>query len=205
MTIWMIVIDSAKDSLIFIIRWLDRFPRYKHRDIYLTGESYAGHYVPQLSKEILSYNAKAKHPINLKGFMVTIASYFFFYINHTVFFNWLLRIFNIFFYNRLEMQSQITTMITWAQWHTGGAMPWSLIGHTRNSLSPAIFATRSNLMHVIVCIHMPWIKNLDTLINTTYTRPHATPRMTPVPHGGPFVCHTTLEMRYCRSSSNHHH
>ncbi|XXG55560.1 hypothetical protein AAC387_Pa03g3205 [Persea americana] len=61
---------TAKDSLIFIIRWLDRFPRYKHRDIYLTGESYAGHYVPQLSKEILSYNAKAKHPINLKGFMV---------------------------------------------------------------------------------------------------------------------------------------
>lgn len=81
------MIDSAKDSLIFIIRWLDRFPRYKHRDIYLTGESYAGHYVPQLSKEILSYNAKAKHPINLKGFMVTIASYFFFYINHKVFFN----------------------------------------------------------------------------------------------------------------------
>lgn len=70
------MIDSAKESLIFLIRWLDRFPRYKHREIFLTGESYAGHYVPQLSKEILSYNAKAKHPINLKGFMVTTANYF---------------------------------------------------------------------------------------------------------------------------------
>lgn len=61
---------SAKDSLQFLIRWLDRFPRYKNREIYLTGESYAGHYVPQLAREIVKYNAKAKHKINLKGFMV---------------------------------------------------------------------------------------------------------------------------------------
>ncbi|KAF8408213.1 hypothetical protein HHK36_007358 [Tetracentron sinense] len=60
---------TAEDSLKFLIRWLDRFPRYKHRDIYLTGESYAGHYVPQLAKQIMSYN-KTKHPINLKGIMV---------------------------------------------------------------------------------------------------------------------------------------
>ncbi|KAL3624051.1 Serine carboxypeptidase-like 25 [Castilleja foliolosa] len=61
---------TAKDSLQFLIRWLDRFPRYKNREIYLTGESYAGHYVPQLAKEIVNYNANTKHKINIKGFMV---------------------------------------------------------------------------------------------------------------------------------------
>lgn len=61
---------TAKDSLQFIIRWMNRFPRYKNREVYVTGESYAGHYVPQLAREIVHYNADAKHKINLKGFMV---------------------------------------------------------------------------------------------------------------------------------------
>ncbi|KAF4375968.1 hypothetical protein CsatB_021084 [Cannabis sativa] len=61
---------TAKDSLQFLIRWLDRFPRYKGREIYLTGESYAGHYVPQLAREIMLYNKQSKHPINLRGIMV---------------------------------------------------------------------------------------------------------------------------------------
>ncbi|PIA63168.1 hypothetical protein AQUCO_00200888v1 [Aquilegia coerulea] len=61
---------TAKDSLQFVIRWMERFPRYKHREVYLTGESYAGHYVPQLAREIMAYNAASKHPINLKGIMV---------------------------------------------------------------------------------------------------------------------------------------
>ncbi|EOY03677.1 Serine carboxypeptidase-like 25 isoform 4 [Theobroma cacao] len=61
---------TAMDSLEFLIRWLDRFPRYKNRDIYITGESYAGHYVPQLARQIMIYNKKSKHRINLKGIMV---------------------------------------------------------------------------------------------------------------------------------------
>ncbi|XP_042499155.1 serine carboxypeptidase-like 25 [Macadamia integrifolia] len=61
---------TAKDALEFIIRWLDRFPHYKQKEIYLTGESYAGHYVPQLAKEIMTYNSRSKNPINLKGIMV---------------------------------------------------------------------------------------------------------------------------------------
>ncbi|KAL5582164.1 hypothetical protein UlMin_014606 [Ulmus minor] len=61
---------TAKDSLDFLVRWLDRFPRYKGREVYLTGESYAGHYVPQLAREIMNYNKQSKHPINLKGIMV---------------------------------------------------------------------------------------------------------------------------------------
>ncbi|PKI43726.1 hypothetical protein CRG98_035888 [Punica granatum] len=61
---------TAEDSLEFLVRWLDRFPRYKGREMYLTGESYAGHYVPQLARQIMAYNLKSKHPINLKGIMV---------------------------------------------------------------------------------------------------------------------------------------
>ncbi|KAM7516706.1 hypothetical protein LguiA_006289 [Lonicera macranthoides] len=61
---------TAKDSLQFLIRWMERFPRYKNREVYITGESYAGHYVPQLAREILNYNVNSKHKINLKGFMV---------------------------------------------------------------------------------------------------------------------------------------
>lgn len=64
------VFCSAKDSLKFVIEWLERFPRYKNRELFITGESYAGHYVPQLAKEIMTYNTKAKQPINLKGIMV---------------------------------------------------------------------------------------------------------------------------------------
>ncbi|CAI0453809.1 unnamed protein product [Linum tenue] len=63
-------IRTAKDSLEFLVRWMDRFPRYKNREVYLAGESYAGHYVPQLAREIMLYNKNSKHPINLKGIMV---------------------------------------------------------------------------------------------------------------------------------------
>ncbi|KAF9663816.1 hypothetical protein SADUNF_Sadunf17G0091300 [Salix dunnii] len=63
-------VHIATDSLEFLVGWMNRFPRYKHREVYLTGESYAGHYVPQLAREIIMYNKRSKHPINLKGFMV---------------------------------------------------------------------------------------------------------------------------------------
>ncbi|KAI3811348.1 hypothetical protein L1987_21069 [Smallanthus sonchifolius] len=62
---------TAEDSLQFLLNWLERFPQYKGRDFYLTGESYAGHYVPQLSQAIVRYNkANTGSPINLKGYMV---------------------------------------------------------------------------------------------------------------------------------------
>uniref|UniRef100_A0A6N2N618 Carboxypeptidase n=1 Tax=Salix viminalis TaxID=40686 RepID=A0A6N2N618_SALVM len=63
-------IRTATDSLEFLVGWMNRFPRYKNREVYLTGESYAGHYVPQLARAIIMYNKRSKHPINLKGFMV---------------------------------------------------------------------------------------------------------------------------------------
>ncbi|KAL6861904.1 hypothetical protein ACP4OV_017604 [Aristida adscensionis] len=62
---------TAKDSLAFLLKWLERFPQYKGREFYLTGESYAGHYVPQLAQAIKRHHeATGDKSLNLKGFMV---------------------------------------------------------------------------------------------------------------------------------------
>lgn len=62
---------TAEESYTFLLNWLERFPQYKHREFYITGESYAGHYVPQLSQIIYERNKGIKNPvINFKGFMV---------------------------------------------------------------------------------------------------------------------------------------
>jgi len=59
---------TAEDSYVFLLNWLERFPAYKSREFYITGESYGGHYVPQLAEVIFDRNKD--NVINLKGFMV---------------------------------------------------------------------------------------------------------------------------------------
>ncbi|RVX04997.1 hypothetical protein VitviT2T_012029 [Vitis vinifera] len=54
---------TARDNLKFLQRWFLKFPEYKNRDLFLTGESYAGHYVPQLAQLIVQSKVK----FNLKG------------------------------------------------------------------------------------------------------------------------------------------
>ncbi|CAH9055133.1 unnamed protein product [Cuscuta epithymum] len=62
---------TAEDAYAFLLKWFDRFPQYKHRDFYIAGESYAGHYVPQLSQIVYQRNKGNKNPtINFKGFLV---------------------------------------------------------------------------------------------------------------------------------------
>ncbi|CAL0308664.1 unnamed protein product [Lupinus luteus] len=62
---------TAKDNYVFIVNWLERFPEYKKRNFYITGESYAGHFVPQLAQTILKQNKKTNNTIiNLKGIMI---------------------------------------------------------------------------------------------------------------------------------------
>ncbi|KAK9074438.1 hypothetical protein SSX86_007036 [Deinandra increscens subsp. villosa] len=62
---------TARDSYTFLVNWLNRFPQYKTRDFFITGESYAGHYVPQLASLILLENKKRNQTvINLKGIAI---------------------------------------------------------------------------------------------------------------------------------------
>ncbi|KAK1263251.1 Serine carboxypeptidase II-3 [Acorus gramineus] len=62
---------TAGDSYTFLIHWLERFPHYKTREFFLAGESYAGHYVPQLAEKILQGNLNTcQTTINLKGIAI---------------------------------------------------------------------------------------------------------------------------------------
>ncbi|CAL0304360.1 unnamed protein product [Lupinus luteus] len=62
---------TAIDNYLFLVNWLERFPEYKDREFYIAGESYAGHYVPQLAHTILEFNKKAgKTIINLEGILI---------------------------------------------------------------------------------------------------------------------------------------
>ncbi|GAB4861161.1 Serine carboxypeptidase-like 42 [Ancistrocladus abbreviatus] len=59
---------TAKDMRFFLMGWFKKFPEYKTRDLFLTGESYAGHYIPQLAVLLLSYNEHSKgFKFNIKG------------------------------------------------------------------------------------------------------------------------------------------
>ncbi|KAJ8553510.1 hypothetical protein K7X08_024188 [Anisodus acutangulus] len=57
---------TARDNVVFLLRWFHKFPQYRKSNLFLTGESYAGHYVPQLAKLVMAYNKKQKL-FNLKG------------------------------------------------------------------------------------------------------------------------------------------
>ena len=64
---------TALDSYTFLVNWLERFPQYKTRDFYIAGESYAGHYVPQLAYTIVTKNRITNQTkINLKGIAVSL-------------------------------------------------------------------------------------------------------------------------------------
>nr|GLL48276.1 hypothetical protein CICLE_v10003343mg [Ipomoea trifida] len=64
--------STTQDSYTFLVNWLERFPEYKTRDFYITGESYAGHYIPELAQLILHNNQHTNQSrINLKGIAIS--------------------------------------------------------------------------------------------------------------------------------------
>ncbi|KAJ0077051.1 hypothetical protein Patl1_36184 [Pistacia atlantica] len=65
---------TAEDSYTFLVNWFERFPEYKAREFFIAGESYAGHYVPQLAQKILQFNKITNQTfiINLKGIAVML-------------------------------------------------------------------------------------------------------------------------------------
>eukprot|EP01116_Phalansterium_solitarium_P022795 TRINITY_DN7660_c0_g1_i1.p1 TRINITY_DN7660_c0_g1~~TRINITY_DN7660_c0_g1_i1.p1 ORF type:complete len:498 (+),score=133.74 TRINITY_DN7660_c0_g1_i1:88-1494(+) len=60
---------TANDAYLFLQGFLDRYPQYRDTQFWVTGESYGGHYVPELVNRILEGNAAGNPKINLEGFM----------------------------------------------------------------------------------------------------------------------------------------
>jgi len=65
----------ALDNYKALLAFFNKFPNLKKNELYLTGESYAGIYVPYLANEILKRNKlpNREMTINLKGIMINNA------------------------------------------------------------------------------------------------------------------------------------
>ena len=61
--------QTATDNLRFLLAFLLKFPRYVGRPLYLSGESYAGYYVPLLANRILTQGG-VQAGLNLKGVLI---------------------------------------------------------------------------------------------------------------------------------------
>eukprot|EP00891_Asterochloris_glomerata_P006219 jgi/Astpho2/6219/e_gw1.00088.45.1_t len=67
---------TAQDAYQFLQGFLEKFPQYRDRPLWIAGESYGGHYVPNLSQsavpQIAKNNVKAAsgQQMQLQGFMI---------------------------------------------------------------------------------------------------------------------------------------
>ena len=63
---------AAEDNFNALMDFFKKYSTFKGKDFYISGESYAGIYVPMLAHKIILYNknAKANSKINLKGILV---------------------------------------------------------------------------------------------------------------------------------------
>ncbi len=65
--------QAAADNLQTVLQFLERFPHLKKVPLYITSESYGGHYIPQLALKIIEYNEDKNNnnnPIFFKGLAV---------------------------------------------------------------------------------------------------------------------------------------
>ena len=63
----------ADDVLDFLLEFLDQKPELLQNDLFVTGESYAGHYVPAVASRIVEHNGNAARKtaaLNLKGIAI---------------------------------------------------------------------------------------------------------------------------------------
>ncbi|KAL8715577.1 MAG: hypothetical protein Q9220_000913 [cf. Caloplaca sp. 1 TL-2023] len=60
-------IAAGKDVYALLTLFFKQFPEYAHQDFHIAGESYAGHYIPVFTSQILHYK---KRNINLKSVLI---------------------------------------------------------------------------------------------------------------------------------------
>jgi len=58
----------AADNYIFLQKWFQLFPEYSKNEFYLSGESYAGHYIPTLAQVILANDTNKT--LNVRGILL---------------------------------------------------------------------------------------------------------------------------------------
>ncbi|XP_065875906.1 serine carboxypeptidase 1-like isoform X2 [Euphorbia lathyris] len=64
-------IQTAVDTHTFLLKWFELYPEFVRNPFYISGESYAGIYVPTLSFEVVKgIKAGQKPIINFKGYLV---------------------------------------------------------------------------------------------------------------------------------------
>lgn len=62
---------TAHDNLLAILQWFKQFSEYRGHEFFISGESYAGIYIPTLAYQIAMYNSYTPYsPINLVGMAV---------------------------------------------------------------------------------------------------------------------------------------
>lgn len=65
--------QTAADAYSFLVNWFKSYPEYSQNDMYIVGESYGGHYVPQLVQQVVQHQHPSStdgNSMNLKGFAV---------------------------------------------------------------------------------------------------------------------------------------
>lgn len=63
--------STALDNYNLIQAFMKRFPEYSQNPLFITSESYGGHYMPTLAKQIVDANKAGNNPIlNFQGFAV---------------------------------------------------------------------------------------------------------------------------------------
>ena len=64
--------NSSEDNLVALYNFMVKFPEFANHDLYLSGESYAGIYVPYLAWQVYLWNINPDNEFkfNLKGIMV---------------------------------------------------------------------------------------------------------------------------------------
>ena len=63
--------STARDNYNLIQAFFVRFPEYSNNSMYLTSESYGGHYIPLLAKVVVDENELKTNPrLNFKGIAI---------------------------------------------------------------------------------------------------------------------------------------
>ncbi|CAH9072787.1 unnamed protein product [Cuscuta europaea] len=58
---------TVNENMKFILKWFEKFPKYRNSDFYLAGDGSPGHLIPRLASLVLEYNKNNGMPIKLKG------------------------------------------------------------------------------------------------------------------------------------------